>query len=353
METIGNISSKLNLLIDAYFKSSIWSKNTLLAIDIIEIISAYYGHTQIAYLATIRWKSHSSKIMKLIDIDTKQSYQTNLYFTTKQNGFSPVYDHGFQSHCVAQKCLLPLCMKSAAQTKYQNTLTSNELLSSKQWNLIFRFGRVSHVTALHPSFYRRSVNFEPTYYRGYNFNIPTMKLLSVSSTVYNQTDTYLYSLYARCIHRMTLNANSLYDIKKYSNICKWEKWHDYINDNIYINNGASVCMVDNDKFIACFNATGLKSYLFALNSTKLVIPLADACVPRYRAVSMYHHIFHKIITVGVKSAECYDINKDKSMLISQYEGTAVESSNIWCSKIKDCKRGKECNRWFPNGYFLH
>ena len=99
-----------------------------------------------------------------------------------------------------------------------------------------------------------------------------------------------------------------------------------------INAGASLCMVDNDRFMAIMNSHDKKCYLHAMNQTKLSVVIADACVNRYKNYSMYHNIYHKIITAGDLSAEWYDINKDKSMIIADYADYPKPTlQNIWYS----------------------
>ena len=93
-------------------------------------------------------------------------------------------------------------------------------------------------------------------------------------------------------------------------------------------------MVDNDRFMAIMNVdNGRKCHLHAMNETKLSIPLADSCENRYYDQSIYHEYYHKIITVGSKSTEWYDINKDKSMIIARYENKYM-LSNIWYSPFE-------------------
>ena len=48
---------------------------------------------------------------------------------------------------------------------------------------------------------------------------------------------------------------------------------------------------------------------------------------------IYHSMFHKIITVGIDSAEWYDINQDKSMIITQYKDNKYELGNLWYSSF--------------------
>ena len=90
--------------------------------------------------------------------------------------------------------------------------------------------------------------------------------------------------------------------------------------------GMTTCMVDNDRFCALINVNrSKKSYLYAMNETKLCIPLADCCENRENAMSLYHEFYHKIITIGDGSAEYYDINQDKSMIFSRFDWKNVDN----------------------------
>eukprot|EP01084_Bolivina_argentea_P267819 454732_1 len=256
MDTTDNIKLRLNMLIDSYFKSSLCYYH-FISVDIIEIICAYYGYTQNSFILAINGNCIVNKcnnMIKLIDVVTKISYQTKVYFTQSMHDFCDQPYSGSQFYCIGRKCLLSNCMKTALKSEYNN-LISNELLSSNQWHLIFRFGthKKSHITALYPSLYS-------SMYRAYNFAIPSPTLckekLPIFLSVYNQTQKHLYSLRSNCIYQMKLD-NSI----KTLDDCKWNKWNK-CDSNFYIRNRASVCMVDNDKYIACMNANGLKSYLF-------------------------------------------------------------------------------------------
>ena len=143
---------------------------------------------------------------------------------------------------------------------------------------------------------------------------------TISSAVYNQQNQSLYYFYKNAIHSLDFSKKFCVD---------WEIWRN--NLDFMIQDSASYCMVDRDRFIAVINANKRKSYLFAMNETKLSIQIGDCCSDGFHRRSIYHDIYHKIITAGHKEFEWYDINKDQSMIFSRYSKKIAHPENIWYS----------------------
>ncbi len=329
MDLVTTDVRKFKWMIDGYAKEF---TNKRISVDIIELISIYYGKLyQKAFIMVMQQHSRSSKIMKLLDIYSKTEYPINLYFTSKQNGFGQLNNYK-QTNTISHQCALPTAIKLICKEKYGNKITSDVLFSSDRWNLIFRMGPIMNVTALHPQFCQNqwSMSMSSTEtefkYFGYNLNLPTPKIYSASQCVYSQKDQKLYKPEGAVIRLLDLS-------KKHNKISdwKWEIWKDHIDICPQIHMGASFCMVDNDRFMAIMNANGKKSYLFAMNDTKLGIPLADACENRWKSQSIYHKMHHKIITVGGSNAEWYDLNKNKAMIIARYKDKYLNINNVWYS----------------------
>ena len=111
-------------------------------------------------------------------------------------------------------------------------------------------------------------------------------------------------------------------------------------------------MVDNDRFMAIMNEQGKRCILYAMNETKISVPLTDTCRFHYNSCSLYHDVYHKIITMSHTTAEWYDFNKDKAMIIADYgDKDLFCMNNMWyspfdpavlyCSSIyrRDCNGG--------------
>eukprot|EP01084_Bolivina_argentea_P123424 218717_1 len=311
--------SKLWLFIDAYTRLAIQSQ---ILDDIIEILCLFYSDKHTAFILSITSNNNTSQIMQLFDIYTSKSYPIDLYFTSSKNTFKPAYFSKPKSQCISHQCSLPNKMKTKCLSTYNDQLSTEsvKLFSSNKWNLIFRIGPVSSITALHPEFCDTMYS-EPDEYYGYNFVIPTFKKYSYSRCVYNETQQILYKSEGEQIYSLCLT-----DTKCDEN-WKWNVWQENINP--YIEAGTSVCMIDNDKYMALINANDKESYLFTMNESKSIIRIADACVVRCMGYSMYHNIYYKIATIGEYTAEWYDINKDKSMIICEYKNQPKRINNVW------------------------
>lgn len=272
--------------------------------------------------------------MKLIDIHNTKRYTINLYFTSTDNSFSERYYESPETQTyLCHQSSLPTAMKLKCKQKYGNKLSSNTLFNSNKWNLLFKLCEsVCSVTALHPQFYQFDRDNQINKYLGYNFKIPSLsfrmrKTPNSTHCVYSQREQRLYTPQHNQIVCLDFNTGTI--INEYEDNWEWDIWK--YTDNI-INQGASICMVDNDRFMAIMNTKGRKCELYAMNETKLGIRIADACQDRSKNYSMYHEIYHKIITVGDQTAECYDFNKDKSMIVADYSDYGLlRLGNIWYS----------------------
>ena len=273
-----------------------------------------------------------------------------IYFPYPQNGFDPSYSREFQSQHTIQQCKLPQGMIEICKEKYEDKLSSESMLLSNQWSLIFRFSaKMGHVTAFHPEFHLHQTHFQKKnsttitgklvrQYRGYNFKIPTLPYLCRHPSIYLKTVEQLYSFQIETIYSMNLK-------NKNKDEWKWDFWK--TENGMKIEEGASICSVDNDKFIACINADGKKSYLFAMNEKKLSIRIADACKFRIDAKSMYHDSYHKIITIGKHTGEWYDINKGKSTIFADFRlhypqevyYSPLDPSIIYCVSCQQIAHG--------------
>ena len=47
--------------------------------------------------------------------------------------------------------------------------------------------------------------------------------------------------------------------------------------------------------------------------------------------SIYHDMYHKIITFGTRSAEWYDLNKDKAIVFTRFARDFHHVKNVWYS----------------------
>ena len=326
---------KLKMLIDGYSKQQV--RRYYISADIIQLIYNFYDINKTAFLLMIKCHSQTSKIIEFIDIYTNKRYQGNMLFASYDNRFSEVYasDNNNCNKYIEQKCKLPRPMMEDCKSKFIFEYISNATFSSNEWSLIFKFGeKVSHITAFHPKVCfennddddtkkkNASKHFEKMSFVGYNLNIPNIPNCSNknSSVIFNKTNENLYAFNNDTIYSLDFMRKDIYDKQE------WQIWK---NKSIINNKYGSICMVDKDRFVALINANNKKSYLISMNSTKLCIPLADSCKNRKNGVSMYHDIYHKIITIGDYTAEWYDINKDKSIIFANFKWCDAE--NVWYS----------------------
>ena len=271
MDLVEHEKVTLTAFIDIYSKRF---TQRYIAEDIIHVIYIYHGLSQTAFILTINSSHRSSEIMKFLDIYNDKIHPINLYFISSQNSFSNMYNsrinttalNHVSSQHVAHRCELPTSMKKICKQKYENKLCSDSLFDSNKWHLIFHFisdGPAS-VSALHPHLFQCKTN--PLKYLGYNINIPAWKNSQGTRFIYNKTLHTVYKVLGGGIYAL--------DFRLYYDDWKWNLWK---NTDHIIEHGASLCMVDNDRFMAVINANGKESYLYALNETKLSIRLADAC----------------------------------------------------------------------------
>ena len=293
--------------------------------DIIHVIAILHGLTQTAYILCTTASHRSSKIMKLIDIYNNITHPLNIYFTSKDNSFAHVYKDmaSITQHYIVRNSTLPLKIKDICIEKYGNKLCSDSLFNSNKWRLYFHSvtNGISSVTALHPEFYKP--NTDPMTYWGYNVVLSQYHSdLQLSRPIYNKKQQSLF----RISPNTNLQGNHIYvlDLGKqsmqqgeylYISSFRWKTWK--VMDHI-VKLGVSLCMIDNERFMAMMNAKGKKSYLYAMNETKLGIRLADACEKRTYAQSLCHDDYHRIITIDNQSAEWYDLNKNKAVMLTRF-----------------------------------
>lgn len=300
------------------------------------MICIYYGIS--AVIVCLEPGDDKSDNIKITDVHSKDLYSTNLFRQeqVKENGFGqsqwPLHVK-YQKKYIAHECELSFRMKQRIKKN-----DAYSLFLSNKWSLIFRFGLVSNITCIHPHFYGEN---EPKY-NIYNIGFPrapNCKYSSYSSAIYNPSESILYHFDNDGIYSLDFGASYEnifamdFDQKEWG----WKVWKNKANLKIKFENTASHCMVDNDRFIAVINANNKKSYLFAMNETKLSISIADCCRDGLYRKSMYHNKLHKIITIGNDSFEWYDINKDKSMIFAKHQSYNGDGNckgyveNIWYS----------------------
>ena len=340
---------QLRKLIDGYIKKT--QNGYFISSDIIEIICNFYDVSKKAFIALIKCNIKSSKIIEFIDIYTNSRYQCKIQPAFYDNRFSEVNaSKSTANEFISLSCKLPNKLLSDCKTKHYYEYMPASTDSSLEWNLIFRFGQYqSHITAFHPSIsytqdnlcgdnvVHNTYNSSPLSYIGYNLKIPNLphsnsrnnnKMQRKSSVVYNKTQQKLYAFVPEMNGIFTLDLEE--EIIDYDIDMHWNKWNTFTGAGAKSAAGMSSCMVDNDRFCALINVHNeRKSYLYAMNETKLCIPLADCQEWRKNTMSMYHEFYHRIITIGDGSAEYYDINKDKSMVFSRFEWENV--NNVYYS----------------------
>ena len=124
---------------------------------------------------------------------------------------------------------------------------------------MFKLGPICSVTALHPQFHQSNAGKSIVKYWGYNCKIPTLSPLTASHFVCNQTQQRLYKLIGKQISYLDFSGNDFFG---------WNVWK---HDTKEINTGASICMVDNDRFLVIMNAG---AYGSSMSSNYNIRPLA-------------------------------------------------------------------------------
>ena len=325
---MAELPDSLALVIDIYSKRVI---KKALSEDVIKLIILYHGKSTLIVCIKPDW--HPYKILSIVALDSNQCYNTHLHITSDNNPLAPDQyqaanfstPYPILQKIISQKSSLPNYVKSAIKGCYENKseYCSDSLLSSNNWGLMFKFGEeTSNIVALHPQF----CNYRTNTYQGYSVLFPNTyrgQQAGSMKAVYNSYDHVLYHFHEKQVYSLDLNMSPFKN---------WKKWKD--NTGFEVTHSASCCMVDNNRFIAVIGANNIKSYILALNETKLAVPIADCCQIGWYRKSMYHDKLHKIITVGDKSLEWYDFNKDKSLVIkSCWEDDLLEGypENIWYS----------------------
>ena len=119
------------------------------------------------------------------------------------------------------------------------------------------------------------------------------------------------------MHQIFYGDNNVYCVKFDDIDFKWKQIGCLLNKR----SNTSLCMVDNDRFIAILGGTLPKcAELYALNCNKS-IRIRNMIQPMEYTKSIYHDKFHKIIVADRynKGIQLYDINKDKWDIIQLQE----------------------------------
>ena len=330
METL---KLKLRVLIDGYSKTT--QIRRYISRDIIELIAIFYGFLLLKKLILtarfcIRERNWEVDDLKVEDISTTKTYTVSMNSrsiipdATQRSTHSDIISQ-MQEKSVAYKCKLPYQLIQ----KYGDMgYTTSSILESNEWILLFQDfsdsdllirSSVSQIVAVHPQFHDHDS------FRAIQHSIPkppTEGPYSKSRVIYNKTAEKMFKFERNLLYSLDLS-------KLASN--KWIKWKSNINP--IVEDGASFCMVDNDRFMAVINQNKRQSYLYSMDDNKLCIRLKDACAQRWMNISMYHDINHKIITAGCGGIECYDFNKDKCMMLKTYYNDPKYFSNIWYSTL--------------------
>ena len=271
--------------------------------------------------------------MQFVDIYNNIKHPINMIFLSPQNSFGNL---NISSSYHAYKCQIPSTWTEFCKRDHEtlyNELAAYDVLDSSNWHLLFHFisNGPASITLFHPKLFTNddqdgTITGALAKYHGINTAIPGWTNSHRSTRpIYNNAQQTLYTIYDGAIFALDFKDNFDNFVGLSS---EWKLWK--ITDKT-IQHGASLCMVDNDRFMAVINANGKESYLYALNETKIGIELADACEYRSRDYSLYHEYKHKIITIGSKSGEWYDLNKDKSMILTRFEPDYHYEKNVWYS----------------------
>ena len=333
MDLLEHENAKLRAFVEVYTKRI---TNKHIPCGILTLICMYRALSQTAYIFTINFCGGSSEIMEFSDLYNEEIHPINLYFAS-QNPFAYISKSGqyylsqHQAHIVYD-CHLPFKMKQRCKRKYQNTLCSDTLFNSNKWNLIFQIvtNEVASITAIHPQFYEPNADTTSVKYCGYNMKIPKWrhnKYADGTRVIYNKKQHRLYKMQNYNIY--ALDFKSQHDENENEESHKNHNWKVWKVADHEIKAGASLCMIDNDRFMAIINAYDKVSYLYSMNETKVSVQLADACENRWMDHSIYHDLYHKIITVGDISAEWYDLNKDRTMLIARFDSQYLHVKQVW------------------------
>eukprot|EP01084_Bolivina_argentea_P194979 334605_1 len=323
--------TSLELLLSGYSQQL----NIFLPLDILKLVALYYQSPEF----DINIFSLCCSSLKILNLCTQQEKDTIIHYND-----CGCFEYLTNSHCIANQIQLPSFIQTV-----QNTINSysffsqylqkqkvplielipDHLLSSNKWSIIFRIGSSlnkcdSYFTAFHRSSIKRITQDKVNDWimEGYNFKLPsfpthnTAEFGQFPSLIYNKSDDILYGMnvYNTENNHKTQGVFSLKCNVKNTENWKWENQNVLLNFSRY---ETSLCMVDNDRFIAIlggcdanYNAVSCAE-LYAINCRKS-IPLPNMSLGCSRQIkSVYHKQFHRIIAADINHGlEWYDINKD-------------------------------------------
>eukprot|EP01084_Bolivina_argentea_P283276 485100_1 len=306
------------LLITSYVSNI---SNNLIPIDIIHIISKYFisipNLEPNLFVITVR------NNFSFTDIATHKSFNT----------LSKQQQHISQSHCFIENESLPYhCFKQLHSYPIKNT----------NFSTIATISNDCYLTTFHSSSFLCTIpNIEPI-----EFQLPSIPVINVSNSpcvIYSKIHNKLYAMH---VINNTLKGNTLYSLDMNNKLIdnkKWE-WNKQSNNLMCMRQYASVCLMDNDRFIAIMggiseNFNGSKfTELYSFNGNKS-IRLNDMKQNKTDAASIYNKKLYKIIIFGKEgtynnnsSLEVYDINKDEWILYKCLDLTTNISKQLYISK---------------------
>ena len=302
--------------------------------DIVKIIAMFYSN--IYPLSTINFiMKHSDTTFLLCyrQKDNLYGYTTTFlwqsYNVTSQKYYSQIVDKGLQTKknkmtfdidpsIIIRNCRLPAFTANKFNNFPDNDhKISEELSSSRKWSLIFQFKGPSYAAArdnLYLSLFHYDL-LTCDICNIYQLSLPKPPYISLynPSIVYDDNKQTLYAMHMGSHLDKSINKLNLNSIKE----LQWQQMDDL---SIY-RKKASVCMVDNNRFIGIFGGDiGFSKgstlvELYAINCEKS-IRLNDSNLEYMsNAKSLYNDKLHRIVLSEISgmrdSVEWYDINKDK------------------------------------------
>eukprot|EP01083_Nonionella_stella_P040475 109840_1 len=199
----------------------------------------------------------------------------------------------------------------------------SSLHSNRNWKMIAHIGGTYNDAKIkqHAVNYCSLTAIDASYTQALNFPLPPLpSILSHPAAVYSSVHHKIYVMN----HQQANAGKTIHELDMLpdKSPTKWD-WKLCSTNLTLKRKNTSICLVDKDRYIAIMGGQS-HAYLDDVKSTELFsfrndksILLADMCLNRKNAASVYHDMFHKIIVVGGTNRpqsyqlEVYDINKDR------------------------------------------